>query len=293
MKKEEAGKMNTESADTTHATDEVANTLNAFFSTKSTHDVERTMSFFDKSVGYYDVTLGWANTYDDLKSTFEAYMPNWGKGKSYATKIIGNNNSAMALFTNTAELFGEEIHAIGSITFNDDDKVTRWADYWDGNIWTQDYLKKNQTPTEKYPANLGENIEQNASEKIQHISKHLNDALAANDYETAAALFAQNSVFEDMTLRTRIEGSAAIARFLQKATQDLPYGANTTIRYVVGGDLGGGYEWANANSSVPRGITVLELNADGEIIGMTVVWDGSLMDDEKLNELVIKTIDNY
>ncbi|WP_438347071.1 nuclear transport factor 2 family protein [Paenibacillus sp. FA6] len=280
-------------ADKTHASNEVVATLNSFFNIKSTQDVEGTMSFFDKSVEYYDVTLGWPFTYDVLKSTFEEYMPNWGEGKSYATKIIGDENSAMVLFTDTPELFGEEIRLIGSVTFNDEGKITRWVDYWDGNTWSQDYLRQTQTSAEQYQADLGEDIKQNASEKIRNVSKQLNDALSANDYEAAAALFAYDGVFEDMTLRTEIEGPAAIARFFEKATQDLPYGADTTIRYVVGGDQGGGYEWANANSSVPRGTTALELNDEGKITGMTVVWDGSLMDDAELTELVTKTIDNY
>ncbi|MNJ62213.1 hypothetical protein D3C77_580460 [compost metagenome] len=68
---------------------------------------------------YDDATLGWVFNYDELKAAFGQFMPNWGKGLSYPTRIVGDKNSAMVLFTDTPELFGEEIRLMGSVTFND------------------------------------------------------------------------------------------------------------------------------------------------------------------------------
>jgi hypothetical protein len=81
-----------------------------------------------------------------------------------------------------------------------------------------------------------------------------------------------------MALRTQIRGQAAITRYLQRAMHDLPY-AHASIRHIVGTDQGGGYEWHAAGHTVPRGAAALELSQDGNITKITVVWDGSLLDD--------------
>ena len=280
-------------ADTTHASNKVVDRFKAFFNAKSSANVQGTMKFFSSKSQYHDAILGWPLTsYDAIKAMFQEYMPKWGNGRSYPTKIVGDEHSAMVFFTDTPELFGAEIRIMGSVTFSDDGKITRWVDYWDGNPWPKELLEKNQVPPDQYPTDLGESIKQNASKKIENISKQLNAALSQNNAEAAASLFAYDGVVEDMTLRTQIKGSAAIKRFFQRATASLPYGANAKIRYVVGGDQGGGYEWGNANSSVPRGSTAIELNKEGKITAMTVLWDGSLMNDDALNKLVVMTIDN-
>lgn len=278
--------------DDSHATKQVVTTLNSYFNTKSSKDVDGTMSFFDKAVKYDDATLGWAFNYDQLKTVFKQYMPNWGNGLSYPTRIVGDKHSAMVLFTDTPELFGQEIRLMGSVTFNDEGKITRWIDYWDGRSWTQDYLKTLKTPADKYPKDLGEDIEQNASQAIIDVSNKLNAALANNDSKGAAELFSSDAVYEDMALRSEIQGQAAIERFFKRTSDELPYGSGSNVRYVVGGDQGGGYEWGNAVHSVPRGSIALELNSEGKITRMTAVWDSSLMSDEAIHSLIKQSIDN-
>jgi hypothetical protein len=222
-----------ETIDVSHAAKQVATTLTGFFNAKSSKSVDGTMSFFAESPVYYDAILGWAfPNRDALKSVLEQYMPTWGDGLSYPTRIIGDKHSAIVFFTDTPELFGEEIHTIGSVTFNDQGKVTRWADYWDARSWNPDHLKSVQTPEDKFP-NLSYDVPQNASKKIIDVSNKMNTALANNDYKVASELFAYESVYEDMTLHTQIQGQAAIEQFFQRASQELPYGSGSTVRYVV------------------------------------------------------------
>jgi hypothetical protein len=170
-------------------------------------------------------------------------------------------------------------------------KITRWVDYWDGRSWTQDYFKSFQTPADKFPKDLGEDIPQNASKKIIDVSNQLNTALANNNSKSAAELFSDEAVYEDMSLRSEIQGKAAIERFFQRASKELPYGSGSKVRFVVGGDQGGGYEFGNAGHSVPRGSIALELNSEGKITRMTAILDGTLMSDDAIYSLQKLSID--
>ena len=57
--------------------------------------------------------------------------------------------------------------------------------------------------------------------------------------------------------------------------------------HVVGGDMGGGYEWKPASSfPMRRGITSIALDSQGLISHFTVVYDSSLIDDASYQALV-------
>ena len=72
-------------------------------------------------------------------------------------------------------------------------------------------------------------------------------------------------------------GRLAIERYLGRALAKLPYGAGSSLLHVVGGDMGGGYEWQaapNYCASVRRGTSAVTLDQDGKVIRWIDYWDG-------------------
>src|SRR5215469_12686465 len=116
-------------ADVSHASLGTAELFDSYFTVKSNHDVEATMAHFDEaSLVYIDANLGWAlRSHADLKALFAQYMPGWGEGISYATQIVGDESGAMVFMTDSPELFGGEIRAIGAVDIRDG-KIVRWID---------------------------------------------------------------------------------------------------------------------------------------------------------------------
>ena len=55
--------------------------LDEFFLTKTSCDVDGTMSWFSHDLATYtDATLGWdCDSFDAVKAVFDQYMPNWGR----------------------------------------------------------------------------------------------------------------------------------------------------------------------------------------------------------------------
>jgi hypothetical protein len=122
----------------------------------------------------------------------------------------------------------------------------------------------------------------------------LQAALADNDAEGAAALFSSDAVYEDMTLRTQVLGRLAIERYFDRALTRLPAGAGSSLLHVVGGDMGGGYEWQAAaayRASVRRGISAITLDQDGKITRLTTVWDGAMIPDADIQSLIPLSLD--
>ena len=116
--------------DAQHANKEAVELFNRFFATKSRHDPDPTMEFISRDLSVYaDVTLGWElNGYDALKEVWAKYMPTWGEGRSYPTRILGEVNggtgSVMLEFTDTPELFGADMRVLGTVDVVDG-KITR------------------------------------------------------------------------------------------------------------------------------------------------------------------------
>ena len=54
---------------------------------------------------------------------------------------------------------------------------------------------------------------------------------------------------------------------------------------------GGGYEWRADGQPVAAGAAALELSQDGKITKFTVVWDGSLLDDQAITALTAAAAD--
>lgn len=103
----------------------------------------------------------------------------------------------------------------------------------------------------------------------------LNDALSVGDATAASALFSYNAIFEDPTLRTRVEGQIAIEAYLQRVVHSLPYGVGNNISHILCNAGGGGCEWRPSGSAVRYGVAALELNRSGNITRFTATWYGS------------------
>jgi hypothetical protein len=286
-----------EIADVTHATKESAAFFHSFFTAKSRHDVDATMNHFSKStLTYIDATLGWAfYTHGALRDVYVEYMPKWpATGLSYPTRILGDERSALVAFTDTPELFGAEIRSLAAIDISDG-KIVRWVDYWDGRHFGTELAAKMRTPSEKFPTEFkGATVTGNASPKIRAAANKLHAAFAGNDAKAAAALFSSGAVYEDMTLRTQILGRLAIERYLGRALDKLPAGTGSSMLHVVGGDMGGGFEWQAApayRTTVRGGITAIALDPEGKVSRLTTVWDGAMLPLDEVKALVVLSIE--
>ena len=274
---------------------EVQGLFASYLAAKSAHSIDRTMEFFSRTdATYWDVTAGLAiPDRAALKGAFEQYMPHWGPdARSTASKVLGDTTGAALFFTNTPEEFGHEIRGIAVVDIRDG-KFVRWNDYWDGRQWDIDALKAFRTPEAKFPHDYGwDKPGEHASNTLTRIVSELAGNLARGSYEDVAKLFAYNSVLEDLTLHTAVTGPRSIAAYLKRAVSSLPYGEDARVRHIVGGDAGGAYEWTNSREPVPRGVTALELDAAGQIVRLTSLWDGSTVDAEWLTRRMAETIEN-
>jgi hypothetical protein len=66
----------------------------------------------------------------------------------------------------------------------------------------------------------------------------------------------------------------------------------TSIRHVVGGTPGGGYEWKKPGAQVDHGVIALELDRQAQISRLTTVWDGSLVDDATITTMLAATVEH-
>ena len=131
----------------------LAATLETFFETKTACDVEGTMAYFSPDLAtYIDATLGWDfDSYEALKAVFAQYMPNWSPpARSYATRVLANETSALVNMVDTPELFGGELRILAAIDFVDG-KIVRWVDYWDSSSFDDDLYAQFRTPADAFP----------------------------------------------------------------------------------------------------------------------------------------------
>lgn len=113
-------------------------------------------------------------------------------------------------------------------------------------------------------------------------------AFAAADASSAAAVMHTDVVLVDMALRTHVVGRIEALRYLERVLGRVPYGRASTLRHVVGGRDGGGFEWT-AGSDAGRlvGITALELDADGLVTSITSVYDSRQIDPASRDALLL------
>ncbi len=247
--------------------------IHAFFDTKTSCDVDGTMIYFaPDALTYIDATLGWVfDSHGALRSVFEQYMPNWGPpARSYATRVLANETSALVHMVDTPELFGGELRVLAAIDL-EDGKIVRWVDYWDASAYDPALYAQFRTPEELFPRDLREVPTQGAPELVA-VATELQAAFAGGDAAAAAALMHTDVVLVDMALRAHVIGRIETAAYLSRLLASVPYGRGSTLRHVVGGRAGGGFEWTSASGGV-AGLTAIELDADGQITSITSVYD--------------------
>jgi limonene-1,2-epoxide hydrolase len=281
--------------DARHANQEAVDLFNRFFATKSRHDWNATMEFISRDLSVYaDATLGWElNGYDALKDVWAQYMPTWGEGRSYPTRILGEVNGGiggvMLEFTDTPELFGGDMRVLGAVDVVDG-KITRWADYWDSAAFDGKRYEQMKRPPADPPLALRSQPAA-TSARIRDVASKLVETLSGGDTEGAARLFSYDGVFEDRSLNMTIVGFPAINRYLARVNHKSPFGRGVTLGHVVGGDVGGGFEWASSSSSVKTGATALSINAAGQITRANIVYDSRLLSATSRNELAALTLE--
>ena len=280
--------------DVAHAARDLVTAVTTTFRDKSAHDVNRTMAHFSQTqLTYTDGTLGlqfrdWAQ----LGALFAQLMPTWPESaRSYPTRIIGQATSGIVLFTDTPELFGGEIRSISPIDLSDG-RIIRQVDYWDSRHFGTAAAAGLRVPAAQYPSDFGEQqIGERSHPTIRRVSTALAGALSAGDVTAVTALLGPDAVFEDLALHTQLVGRQAIASFLARALPLLPYGRAAVVRHVVGGVLGGGYEWTSQRGPVSVGVVALELDRQARVTRVTATWDGAALDVPALTDLLATTVE--
>ncbi len=281
--------------DARHANKEAVDLFNRFFATKSRHDCDATMEFISRDLSVYvDATLGWElNGYDALKEVWARYMPTWGEGRSYPTRILGEVNggtgSVMLEFTDTPELFGADMRVLGAVDVVDG-KITRWADYWDSAAYDSKRYEKMKRPPVDPPLALRSKPAA-TSARIRDVASKFVEMLSGGDTEGAATLFSYDGVLEDRSLNMKIVGFPAINRYLARVNHKSPFGRGVKLGHVVGGDAGGGFEWASSSSPVKTGAAALSINAEGQITRASIVYDSRNLSATSRNELAALTLE--
>ena len=281
--------------DARHANQEAVDLFNRFFATKSRHDSNATMAFISRDLSVYvDATLGWElNGYDALKAVWAQYMPTWGEGRSYPTRILGEVNggtgSVMVEFTDTPELFGGDMRVLGAVDVVDG-KITRWADYWDSAAYDSKRFEKMKRPPVDPPLALRSKPAA-TSARIRDVASKFVEMVSGGNTAGAATLFSYDGVFEDRSLNMRIVGFPAINRYLARVNHTSPFGRGVTLGHVVGGDAGGGFEWASSSSPVKTGAAALSINAAGQITRVSIVYDSRNLSATSRNELAALTLE--
>ena len=277
--------------DVTHATPLLVQRVNNLFRDKTARDVDGLSHFSRNTLYYTDATLGWyVPSWAALQAVFAQYMPTWpDTARSYATRIIGDENSAIVEFVDSPELFGHEIRAIAAVDFRDG-LIVREVDYWDGRHFGIDAVNALRTPDAQFPTTYGEEyIDERSSPALRQVLDRLRAALAAGD---TTGLFAEDAIFEDLALHTEFAGTLAIDAYVSRAYTRLPYGVGTTVRRTLGSGQGGGYEWIGNGFVGSHGIIAVELDAADRITRFTATWDASRLDDAAMAALLADTLEH-
>ena len=277
------------STDIVDAGPDLRERLHEFFAIKTSCDVDGTMGYFSsESLTYIDATLGWVfDSPAALRSVFEQYMPNWKPpARSYATRVLANETSALVHMVDTPELFGGELRVLAAVDL-EDGRIVRWVDYWDASAYDPELYQQFRTPDDLFPRNLGE-VPTRADPELVAVATKLHAAFANGDASAAAALMHTDVVVVDMALRSHVLGRIETAGYLGRVLASVPYGRSSELRHVVGGSAGGGFEW-RSGSGLVAGLTAIELDPDGLVTSITSVYDSRLIDPSDKAALVAAT----
>jgi ketosteroid isomerase-like protein len=253
-----------------------------YFAARAAQDVEGTLAYLSPDlITYTDATLGMAlDSYAAVKAGFEQYMPTWAPpARSYPTKILAGSESALVHLVDTPEMFGGELRILAAVDFADG-KIVRWIDYWDASAYDAGLYGQMRAPADRFPRDMQESkVATTAPAELTRAAAALHKAFTAPDASAAAAAMHTDVVFTDMALRTQVIGRIETVRYLERVLGRVPYGQGSVLRHVVGGAGGGGFEWtAGPDADQLVGITALELDADGLITAITLVYDSRQID---------------
>ncbi|WP_370377296.1 nuclear transport factor 2 family protein [Catenulispora sp. GAS73] len=272
---------NMTSSSSSSSSSSISERLERFFTVKTACDVDATMAHFAPDlVAYIDATLGWAfDSHAAVRAGFEQYMPQWGPpARSYATKILAGEQSALVHMVDTPELFGGELRILAAVDFIDGE-IVRWVDYWDASAFDAGLYGRFRVPADGFPSDLGDHkVTVTAAKELSEVAAALQRAFADADASAAGALLHPDVAFVDMALRTQVVGRIETTRYLDRVLGRIPWGQDSTLRHVVGGRDGGGFEWTAATGAESGtgnlpGITAIELDADGLVTAVTSVYD--------------------
>lgn len=270
----------TTTAATTHLLED---RLHAFFATKTSCDVDGTMAFFDPdALTYIDATLGWVfGSPVALRAVFEQYMPMWGPpARSYATRVLAGDTSALVHMVDSPELFGGELRILAAIDLQDGN-IVRWVDYWDAGAFDPGLYAQYRTADELFPRDLSEGPTR-ADAGLVRVATDWQAALAGG--QVPQSLLHTDVVLVDRALRTHVIGRIETTAYLARVLDQVPYGRGSALRHVVGGAAGGGVEWTSTDDVL--GITALELDTGGLITSITSVYDSRRLSEPAKTALV-------
>jgi len=271
-----------------------ASELDAFFATKTACDIEGTMSFFAPDMAsYIDATLGWDfDSYEALKAVFTQYMPTWAPpARSYATKILPGETSALVHMVDTPELFGGELRILAAVDFADG-KIVRWIDYWDSSAFDDGLYAQFRTSADSFPTDFKDGqVPTRAAPELVDAATALQQAFGTADESAAHDLLHTDVVLVDMALRMQVIGRIETVAYLGRVLDQVPYGRSSELRHVVGGAGGGGFEWTAADRLV--GITALERDADGLITRITSVYDSRQVERARKAALISASVPTH
>jgi hypothetical protein len=202
--------------------------------------------------------------------------------------VNGGTGSVMLEFTDTPELFGADC-VLGAVDVVDG-KITRWADYWDSAACDSKGYEKMKRPPVDPPLALRSKPAA-TSARIRDVTSKLVEMLSGGDTEGTATLFSYDGVFEDRSLNMKIVGFPAINRYLARVNHKSPFGRGVKLGHVVGGDAGGGFEWASSSSPVKTGAAALSINAEGQITRANIVYDSRDLLATSRNKLAALTLE--
>ncbi len=280
-------------ADSSHAEAATSRLLSGFFAAQSAKSVDGTMAYVSPNLlTYADATLGMEHaSFGSLQKVFAEYMPKWGAGFAYPTRIIGGPNSALVAFTTTPEVWGAELRILGAVDLKGG-KIVRWVDYFDSAAYPAAEFAKMRAPQAKFPATFRESeVVGNASPKIRSLAARFQLALAAGDAKSLGQMLSYEAIYEDMVLRSQLLGRKAIVAHLARVSPTAPFGAGARLRHIVGGDLGGGFEWIGGQGMENViGITALELDAQGLVSRVTTTYDSRQLGSEKAKDLTLLSL---
>lgn len=243
------------------------------FDGKNSRQVASFLSSFSRNMAAYsDATLGWKVLgWQPLHDLLEQYMPNWGDGVSYSTRILAGSLSAIVAVTDTPELFDGEIYALACVDFRDGE-ILRWIDYGDSTSFAPEVLAAMTVSVEVYPDDLDEaEVQSSAEEAIEIACTCLHDEFAQGAREVEN-LLTYDVVYEDIAARVQLVGRSEVTNYIRRTIGLLPFGPGARLFHIVGGVTGGGYGWKGTpGSNVPRDVSALELDDSGAISRITTL----------------------